>query len=164
MWLEKLSAETAVKGPPYLTAIMPRDGLTMSERQSHHAEPPGRREFSTEEALEIGSDRWRRVVAAFLLGAEARPHRPALRPWRGLLGGVGLTAAIVLVVGVVGVASATLAAGGAARPGPAPAVAVPSLTPSPVVSVAATPANHPGYGPTPSPNRLPPSPTTTAPR
>ena len=61
-------------------------------------------EFTTEEALEIESDRWRRVVAAFLQGTDARPDRAGLRPWRGILGGIGLTAAIVVVVGVVGVA------------------------------------------------------------
>jgi hypothetical protein len=88
------------------------------------------REFTTEEALEIDSDRWRHVVAAFLQGTDARPDRPGLRPWRGILGGIGLTAAIVVVVGVVGVAGATLAAGGA-RPSPTPTVAVtPSPTPT----------------------------------
>jgi hypothetical protein len=78
------------------------------------------RELTTEEALEVESDRWRRVLAAFLLGLEARPDRPALRPWRGLLGGISLTLGIVLVVGVVGVASATLAAGGTPTPSPTP--------------------------------------------
>jgi len=54
------------------------------------------RELTTDEALEIESDRRRRVVAAFVLGAEARPDRPSLRPWRGFLGGVGLALAIAL--------------------------------------------------------------------
>jgi hypothetical protein len=111
----------------------------MSERQSHETEPSDRREFTNEEALEIESDRWRRVVAAFMHGSEVRPDRPALRPWRGVVGGIGLTAAIVIVVGVVGVASATLAASGTARPSPAPSVAAPSPTPSLNVGVAPTP-------------------------
>jgi hypothetical protein len=117
----------------------------MSERESHKTEPSDRREFSTEETLEIESDRLRRVVGAFLQGANARPDRTALRPWRGVAGGIGLTAAILLVVGVVGVASATLAAGGAARPSPTPAV-----TSSPGVIVAATATPHPGASPTPT--------------
>ena len=115
----------------------------MSERESHKTGPFDGREFTTEEALEIESDRWRRVVAAFLQGAEARPDRPALRPWRGVFGGIGLTVAIVVVVGVVGVASATLAASGSARPSPTPAVTVPATTPTSHAGA--------GFAPTPSP-------------
>ncbi len=115
----------------------------MSERESHKTGPSDGREFTTEEALEIESDRWRRVVAAFLHGAEARPDRPALRPWRGVVGGIGLTVAIGVVVGVVGVASATLAASGSARPSPTPAVTVPATTP--------TSHTGAGFAPTPSP-------------
>jgi hypothetical protein len=106
------------------------------DRQRRTDRPEGR-EFTTDEALEIESDRRRRVVAAFLVGGEAGPDRPALRPWRGVLGGIGLTAAAVIVVGVVAVASATLAAGGSSAGSPAPAHAVPSMTPTP----------HTGSGP-----------------
>jgi hypothetical protein len=102
----------------------------MSERESPNAAPAGGRQFTAEETLEIESDRWRRVVAAFLLGAEARPDRAVLRPWHGLVGGIGLTAAIVVLVGVIGVASATLAANSAARPTPTASATVPSPTPS----------------------------------
>ena len=140
--LEKDKAETTAQDAPYLTAIMPRGGLRMSERESHKSEPSGGREFSTEEALEIESDRWRRVVAAFLQGADARAGRPSLRPWRGVVGGIGLTVGIGVVVGVVGVASATLAASGIAKPSPTPAVTVP----------ASTPTAHPGAGLAPTPS------------
>jgi hypothetical protein len=71
------------------------------------------RDLTAEEALEIESDHRRRVVAAFVLGAEARLDRPSLRPWRGFLSGIGLALAIVLVVGVVGVARATVDSGAA---------------------------------------------------
>jgi hypothetical protein len=87
------------------------------------------RELTTEEALEIESDRRRRVVAAFVLGAEARPDRPSLRPWRGFLGGVGLAVAIALVVGVVGVARATLDAGATPKATPAQALPSPRISP-----------------------------------
>jgi hypothetical protein len=92
----------------------------MSEREPRESSRLPNRELTTDEALEVESARWRRVVAAFLLGLEARPDRPALGPWRGLLGGIGLVLGIVLVVGVVGVASATLAASGAPKPSPTP--------------------------------------------
>ena len=68
------------------------------------------REFSTEELLAIESDRWRRVLAAFLLGSEARPEQPVLQPWKGLVAGLCLAAAALLVVGVIALASATLSA------------------------------------------------------
>jgi hypothetical protein len=85
------------------------------------------RELTTDEALEIESDRRRRVVAAFVLGAEARPDRP--RPWRGFLGGLGLAVAIALVVGVVGVARATLDAGATPKATPAQALPSPRISP-----------------------------------
>jgi hypothetical protein len=112
--------------------------MSQRERKS-----PGRlpdRELSTEEALEIESDRWRRVVAAFLLGSEARPERGVLRPWGGLLGGLGLAVAIVVLVGVIGVAGATLAASNnAPKSTPTPTVTVPSLTPAPAVGSSSAP-------------------------
>jgi hypothetical protein len=110
----------------------------MSERERHRTDPPDRRELSTDELLDIESDRRRRVVAAFLLGGEARPDGPALRPWRGVAGGIVLTAAAIVVVGVVAAASATLAAGGSATPTPTPAAAVPSVTSSAGAGTAAT--------------------------
>ncbi|MBJ7597992.1 hypothetical protein [Candidatus Nephthysia bennettiae] len=117
----------------------------MSERERHRTDPLDRRELSTDEALEIESDRRRRVVAAFLLGGEARPDRPSLRPWRGVAGGIGLTAVAIVVVGVVAVASATLAAGGSATPTPTAPAAVPSATPSAGVGAAATPIPTQGH-------------------
>jgi hypothetical protein len=93
----------------------------MSEREPRESSRLPNRELTTDEALEIESDRWRRVVAAFLLGLEARPDRPVLLPWRGLLSGIGLTLGIVLIVGVVGVAGATLAAGQTPKASPTPA-------------------------------------------
>ena len=67
------------------------------------------REFTTEELLAIESDRWRRVLAAFLLGSDARGEQPVVRPWSGVVAGLGLAAVALLVVGVVALASATLA-------------------------------------------------------
>jgi hypothetical protein len=124
----------------------------MAERERHRTDPLNRRELSTEEALDIESDRRRRVVAAFLLGGEARPDRPALRPWRGVAGGIGLTVAAIVVVGVVAVASATLAAGGSVTPRPT-AAAVPSVTPPPGVSVAASAGSRRGSEPSPAQGR-----------
>jgi hypothetical protein len=127
----------------------------MSERERHRTDPSNRRELCTEEALDIESDRRRRVVAAFLLGGEARPDRPdrsALRPWRGVAGGIGLTVAAIVVVGVVAVASATLAAGGSVTPSPT-AAAVPSVTPPPGVSVAASAGSRRGSEPSPARGR-----------
>ena len=90
--------------------------------------PP--REFTTEEAVAIESDRWRRVVAAFLIGMQARPEHGALDPWRGLVLAVCVAAAAVLVVGVVALASASLASGGAATvPKPTHAATVASASP-----------------------------------
>jgi hypothetical protein len=105
---------------------MPRDTPTLSERGPRESSRLPNRELTTEETLEVESDRWRRVVAAFLLGLEARPDRPGLRPWRGLLGGIGIALGIVLVVGVIGVATATLAASGAPKPSPTPPPAIAS--------------------------------------
>jgi hypothetical protein len=153
MWLGKHKRGDDPRKRPYVMAIMPRDGWTMSERQRHRTDSLDPRELSTEEALDIESDRRRRVVAAFLLGGEARPDRPTLRPWRGVVGGVGLTAAAIVVVGVVAVASATVAAGGSATPTPPPAAAIPSVTSSAAVSVAATPTLRASSGPIPTAGR-----------
>jgi hypothetical protein len=112
----------------------------MSQRERKFPGPLPDRELSTEEALEIESDRWRRVVAAFLLGSEARPERAVLRPWSGLLGGLGLAVAIIVLVGVIGVAGATLAgSNNAPKPTPTPTVTVPSLTPAPAVGSSSAP-------------------------
>jgi hypothetical protein len=66
------------------------------------------REFSTDELVAIESDRRRRVLAAFLLGSEARPEEQGLQPWRGVFAGLCLAAAALLVVGVLALASASL--------------------------------------------------------
>jgi hypothetical protein len=87
------------------------------------------RDLTAEEALEIESDHRRRVLAAFVLGAEARLDRPSLRPWRGFLSGIGLALAILLVVGVVGVARATVDAGAAPKATPAQAAPSPRVSP-----------------------------------
>jgi hypothetical protein len=116
----------------------------MSARQRRSPGPLPERELSTEEALEIESDRWRRVVAAFLLGSEARPERPLLRPWNGLLGGLGLAVAIAVVVGVVGVAGATLAASNSTtKSTPTPAVTVSPSAPAPALTASEAPAASP---------------------
>jgi hypothetical protein len=113
----------------------------MSERDRKSPGPLPDRELSTEEAMEIESDRWRRVVAAFLLGSEARPERGVLQPWSGLLGGLGLAVAIAVLVGVVGVADATLAASNnAPKSTPGPTVTVPSVPPAPAVGPSSVPA------------------------
>jgi hypothetical protein len=81
----------------------------MVDSQLPSSSPPeGGRRFTPEEALEIESDRRRRAAEAFLRGAEARPGRSTLRPWRGLAGGIALTIAIAVVGGMVALISATL--------------------------------------------------------
>jgi hypothetical protein len=113
----------------------------MSEQERKSPGPLPERELSTEEAMEIESDRWRRVVAAFLLGSEARPERGVLRPWSGLLGGLGLAVAIAVLVGVIGVAGATLAANdNVPKSTPTPAVTIPSLPPAPAADPSSVPA------------------------
>jgi hypothetical protein len=113
----------------------------MSGRERKSPGPLPERELSTEEALEIESDRWRRVVAAFLLGSEARPWQRELRPWSGLLGGLGLALAIIVLVGVIGVAGATMAASNTApKSTPAPTVTAPSPTPAPAIGRSSVPA------------------------
>ena len=83
----------------------------MPEVKGRREAVPAQREFTAEEALEIESDRWRRVAAAFLLGMEARTEQRVPEPWGGLVGGLCLAAAVALVVGVISLASASLGHG-----------------------------------------------------
>jgi hypothetical protein len=56
---------------------------------------------SLDEQLEVERDRRRRVVAALLQGAEARPATTPPGPWGPLVAGLALAMFVVLVVGVV---------------------------------------------------------------
>ena len=77
--------------------------------------PNGRR--SLDEQLEIERDRRRRVVAALLHGAEARPQTTAPDPWAPLLAGLAVVVAVVLIVVLGTLVRASVAP--AARPSPA---------------------------------------------
>jgi len=82
---------------------------------------PDRR--TLEEQLEIERDRRRRVVAALLSGAEARPATVPPSPWGPLAAGLTIAVAAVLVVAVVTLIRASLpGAKPAPRPHPSPTV------------------------------------------
>ena len=83
----------------------------MPEVEGRRGAAPTEREFTADEALEIESDRWRRVAAAFLLGMEARAEQRVPEPWGALVAGLCLAAAVALVVGVIGLARAALGNG-----------------------------------------------------
>lgn len=63
---------------------------------------------SLDEQLEVERDRRRRVVAALLQGAEARPATTPPRPWGPLIAGLALAMFVVLVVGVATLIRASL--------------------------------------------------------
>jgi hypothetical protein len=55
---------------------------------------------SLDDQLEIERDRRRRVVAALLYGAEARPQTTAPDPWAPLVAGLAVVILLVLIVGI----------------------------------------------------------------
>ena len=102
----------------------------MSDRGPTGAAPPapnGRR--SLDEQLEVERDRRRRVVAALLYGAEARPQTSAPDPWSPLVAALALVIVAVFVVIIVTLIRASV-------PGSRPPAGHPSPT------AAATAAGH----------------------
>jgi hypothetical protein len=81
---------------------------------------------SLDEQLEVERDRRRRVVAALLYGADARPATTPPGPWAPLLAGLTVAMFVVLVVGVVVLIRAALPGGKAPAAHPSPtAIATP---------------------------------------
>ncbi|HEY7199705.1 MAG TPA: hypothetical protein VIC57_05820 [Candidatus Dormibacteraeota bacterium] len=62
--------------------------------------PSAEERRSLDEQLEVERDRRRRVVAALVSGADARPATTPPGPWGPLIAGLTIAAFIVLIVGV----------------------------------------------------------------
>jgi hypothetical protein len=72
--------------------------------------------LSLDDQLEVERDRRRRVVAALLYGAEARPATVPPGPWAPLLAGLAVAMFAVLAVGMGTLIRASLPGAGAAPP------------------------------------------------
>lgn len=141
-------------GPPPGRAVdggQPVIGRDPSERGRIEGDS-GERELTDREALEVRSDRTRRVISSFMrIGDGPSTVKPGILP--GLLPGIAIALVCVLVVGIGSVASTAMAGSSAAPSGSALASVSPGSTsiavaPTPASSSSAAASSGPSVAPT----------------
>jgi hypothetical protein len=102
---------------------MPQPGLADQE------------DLSPDEQIEVQADQRRRVVAAFVLGSEARPNRHQPRPLVPQLAGLAIALAIAVGIALTALVQQQI------KGGQSPAG---SRTPTPLISATVQPTQTPG--------------------